>query len=139
MVITDQNPFGSLLHRVTVFIHHSSTPRLIRFQGLSCEHRKPTNSSRREMLQELSHMDRITQLQDEIQQVRFPFSLLTEDGRESTECLLILGDMRQILVIMSNTISYLTTRTNFLQVSAEIPVTKQRKPDKFDAPDVFEG
>jgi len=43
------------------------------------------------------------------------------------------------MVIMSNTIAYLTTRTNFLQVSPEIPVTKQRKPDKFDPPDVFEG
>ncbi|TEB29314.1 hypothetical protein FA13DRAFT_1632305 [Coprinellus micaceus] len=64
------------------------------------------------MLQELTHMDRITQLQDEIQ---------------------------QILVIMSNTITYLTTRTNFLQVSEAIPVTKQRKADKFDPPDVFQA
>ncbi|KAF5339429.1 hypothetical protein D9611_009840 [Ephemerocybe angulata] len=64
------------------------------------------------MLQELSHMDRITQLQDEIQ---------------------------QILVIMSRTVAYLTTRVNFLQVSPEVPVTKQRKPDKFDTPEVFEA
>lgn len=64
------------------------------------------------MLQELSHMDRITQLQDEIQ---------------------------QLLMIMSNTVAYLTTRANFLQVSPDVPVTKQRNPEKFDAPEVFEG
>ncbi|KAF5361071.1 hypothetical protein D9756_004647 [Leucocoprinus leucothites] len=64
------------------------------------------------MLQELSHMDRITQLQDEIQ---------------------------QILVIMSNTIAYLTTRANFAQVSSEVPITKQRNPEKFDSPEVFEA
>ena len=40
---------------------------------------------------------------------------------------------------MSNTIAYLTSRSNFLQVSQDIPVTKQRNPDKVDAPDVFEG
>ncbi|KAJ3517823.1 hypothetical protein NLJ89_g247 [Agrocybe chaxingu] len=57
-------------------------------------------------------MDRITQLQDEIQ---------------------------QLLMIMSNTIAYLTSRANFLQVSPEIPITKQRNPEKFDAPDVFEA
>jgi mediator of RNA polymerase II transcription subunit 21 len=40
---------------------------------------------------------------------------------------------------MSNSISYLTSRVNFVQVSEEIPVTKQRNPDKVDPPDVFEG
>ncbi|KAF9042311.1 hypothetical protein BJ165DRAFT_263610 [Panaeolus papilionaceus] len=64
------------------------------------------------MLQELSHMDRITQLQDEIQ---------------------------QILKIMSNTISYLTTRANFLQVSPDVPITKQRNPEKYDDPETFEA
>ncbi|KAF8168540.1 hypothetical protein B0H34DRAFT_686034 [Crassisporium funariophilum] len=64
------------------------------------------------MLQELSHMDRITQLQDEIQ---------------------------QLLMIMSNTIAYLTSRANFLQVSPDVPVTKQRNPDKFDPAEVFEA
>ncbi|KAI0247849.1 hypothetical protein BJV78DRAFT_1276774 [Lactifluus subvellereus] len=64
------------------------------------------------MLQELSSMDRITQLQDEIQ---------------------------NLLTIMSRTIAYLTTRVNFVQVSQEIPVTKQRNPDKVDPPDVFEA
>ncbi|KAF7339164.1 Mediator of RNA polymerase II transcription subunit 21 [Mycena venus] len=54
------------------------------------------------MLQELSHMDRITQLQDEIQ---------------------------QLLTIMSSTIAYLTSRANFVQVSQEIPITKQRNPE----------
>ncbi|KAJ3575670.1 hypothetical protein NP233_g955 [Leucocoprinus birnbaumii] len=57
-------------------------------------------------------MDRITQLQDEIQ---------------------------QILVIMSNTIAYLTTRSNFAQVSPEVPITKQRNPEKFDSVEVFEA
>jgi len=57
-------------------------------------------------------MDRITQLQDEIQ---------------------------QLLVIMSNTIAYLTTRSNFMQVSPEVPITKQRNADKYDTPEVFEA
>ncbi|KAL1675303.1 hypothetical protein EV122DRAFT_292775 [Schizophyllum commune] len=60
------------------------------------------------MLQEASHMDRITQLQDEIQ---------------------------QLLNIMAQSITYLTTRVNFMQISPEIPVTK--KKTKFDPPDVF--
>ncbi|KIM81860.1 hypothetical protein PILCRDRAFT_821219 [Piloderma croceum F 1598] len=64
------------------------------------------------MLQELSHMDRITQLQDEIQ---------------------------QLLTIMSSTIAYLTSRSNFVQVSPEVPITKQRNTEKFDPPDVFEA
>ncbi|KZP22072.1 hypothetical protein FIBSPDRAFT_931300 [Athelia psychrophila] len=64
------------------------------------------------MIQELSHMDRITQLQDEIQ---------------------------QLLTIMSSSIAYLTSRANFVQVSEEVPITKQRNPDKFDPPDVFEA
>jgi len=64
------------------------------------------------MLHELSNMDRITQLQDEIQ---------------------------QLLTIMSNSIAYLTERSNFVQVSPGIPITKQRNPEKYDQPDVFEG
>jgi len=42
-------------------------------------------------------------------------------------------------MIMANSINYLTTRANFTQVSSQVPITKQRNPDKFDAPDVFEG
>jgi len=57
-------------------------------------------------------MDRITQLQNEIE---------------------------QLLTMMSSSIAYLTTRTNFEQISDAIPVTKQRNPDKVDAPDVFEA
>ncbi|OAX36817.1 hypothetical protein K503DRAFT_694415 [Rhizopogon vinicolor AM-OR11-026] len=64
------------------------------------------------MLQELSHMDRITQLQDEIQ---------------------------RLLTIMSSTIAYLTARSTFLQVSEEIPITKTRNPDKYDSPELFEA
>ena len=43
------------------------------------------------------------------------------------------------LLIMANSISYLTSRSNFLQVSPDIPITKRRNPDKYDPPDVFEG
>ncbi|PAV21688.1 hypothetical protein PNOK_0164500 [Pyrrhoderma noxium] len=64
------------------------------------------------MLQELSHMDRITQLQNEIE---------------------------VLLTIMSASISYLCSKTNFKQVSNTIPVTKQRNPEKFDPPEVFEA
>lgn len=82
------------------------------------------------MLQELSHMDRITQLQDEIQQVRAPSSRYL--SHRLTVC-------EKLLTIMSNSIAYLTSRSNFVQVSLEVPITKQRNPEKFDAPDVFEG
>ncbi|KAJ7310989.1 hypothetical protein DFH08DRAFT_898303 [Mycena albidolilacea] len=64
------------------------------------------------MLQELSHMDRITQLQDEIQ---------------------------HLLTIMGSTVAYLTSRANFVQVSEEVPVTKERNPDKYDKPEVFDA
>jgi len=57
-------------------------------------------------------MDRITQLQDEIQ---------------------------KLLTIMSSSIAYLTAKANFVQVSQEVPITKQRNPDKVDPPDVFEA
>lgn len=40
---------------------------------------------------------------------------------------------------MSSSIVYLHTRTSFKQVSDDIPITRQRNPDKFDPPDVFEG
>ncbi|KAJ7149607.1 hypothetical protein C8R46DRAFT_1230286 [Mycena filopes] len=63
------------------------------------------------MLQELSNMDRLTQLQDKTQ---------------------------QLLTIMSGSIAYLTSRANFFQISEEIPVTKQRNPQNFDEPEVFE-
>lgn len=40
---------------------------------------------------------------------------------------------------MSNSIAYLTSRVNFLQVSPDIPITKQRNPEKYDSEEVFEG
>ena len=40
---------------------------------------------------------------------------------------------------MSNTIAYLTSRSNFVQVSPNVPITKQRNAEKFDSPDIFEG
>lgn len=46
---------------------------------------------------------------------------------------------KQLLTIMSSSIAYLTSRSNFVQVSLDVPITKQRNPDKFDPPDVFEG
>ncbi|KAI0033642.1 hypothetical protein K488DRAFT_77783 [Vararia minispora EC-137] len=64
------------------------------------------------MLQELSDMDRITQLQDEIQ---------------------------KLLHLMANSINHLTTRVNFVALSDQIPVTKQRNPAKVDTPDEFEA
>jgi len=42
-------------------------------------------------------------------------------------------------MIMSKTIAYLTSRSNFVQVSEDVPITKQRNPEKYDPPDVFEG
>ncbi|KZV81778.1 hypothetical protein EXIGLDRAFT_573380, partial [Exidia glandulosa HHB12029] len=63
------------------------------------------------MLDELSHMDRITQLQDAIE---------------------------QLLTIMSRSIEYLHTRTNFKQLSLAIPITKQRNPEKVHAKELFE-
>jgi len=57
-------------------------------------------------------MDRITQLQNEIE---------------------------QLLLIMSSSIVYLTSKANFRQVSTEIPITKQRNPEKVDPPEVFEA
>lgn len=45
----------------------------------------------------------------------------------------------QLLTIMSSSIAYLTSRSTFLQVSQEIPVTKFRNADKYDQPDVLEG
>ncbi|KAJ7708454.1 hypothetical protein B0H16DRAFT_1668008 [Mycena metata] len=37
------------------------------------------------------------------------------------------------------TIAYLTSRSNFVQISPEIPITKQINPEKYDPPEVFEG
>ena len=90
-------------------------------------------SSQTAMLEELSSMDRITQLQDEIQNASFPLSALIIVFH------LQISVCRQLLTIMSRSIAYLTTRVNFVQVSDEIPVTKQRNPEKVDPPDVFEG
>jgi hypothetical protein len=40
---------------------------------------------------------------------------------------------------MSRTVDYLTERVDFLQISEDVPVTKKRKPEKVDPPEVFEG
>lgn len=40
---------------------------------------------------------------------------------------------------MSSSIVYLHTRTSFRQVSDDIPITRQRNPEKHDPPDIFEG
>jgi len=40
---------------------------------------------------------------------------------------------------MANTIAYLTTRSNFVQVSSDVPITKQRNPEKYDSSEVFEA
>jgi len=64
------------------------------------------------MLQELSHMDRITQLQDEIQ---------------------------QIIIIMMTGLQKTVQRANLLQVNPDVPITKQRKPGTYDTPDELEA
>lgn len=74
-------------------------------------------------------MDRITQLQDEIQQV----CLLPPYRRAR------LSLSTQILTIMSRSIQYLTSKADFVQISPEVPVTKQRAAGKADPPDVFDG
>jgi len=63
------------------------------------------------MLNELTHMDRITQLQEGIE---------------------------QLLTIMSSSITYLCSKTSFKQVSEHIPVTRARPAEKFDPPELFE-
>lgn len=45
----------------------------------------------------------------------------------------------QLLTIMSSSIAYLTSRSNFIQVSPEIPITKSRNADKYDEPEVLQG
>ncbi len=40
---------------------------------------------------------------------------------------------------MSSSIAYITSKANFTQVSPDVPITKQRNPEKVDPPDVFEG
>lgn len=78
-------------------------------------------------------MDRITQLQDEIQNVCDLNSL--HHSYDASNKITFL----QLLMIMANSINYLATRADFKQVSPQVPITKQRNPDKFDPPDVFEG
>lgn len=51
----------------------------------------------------------------------------------------VYSTLFKILVIMSNTIGYLTTKSNFVQVSPEVPITKQRNPEKYDESEVFEA
>ncbi|KAJ7747528.1 hypothetical protein B0H16DRAFT_1462015 [Mycena metata] len=36
-------------------------------------------------------------------------------------------------------IAYLTSSSNFVQISPEIRITKQRNPEKYDPPEVFDG
>ncbi|KAK1227421.1 hypothetical protein PQX77_009568 [Marasmius sp. AFHP31] len=40
---------------------------------------------------------------------------------------------------MASSIQYLTSRSNFVQVSPDIPITKQRNPEKYDTPETFEA
>jgi len=63
------------------------------------------------MLDEFTHMDRITQLQEGIE---------------------------QLLIIMSSSIAYLTKKSTFKQLSDQIPVTRARPADKVDSTEVFE-
>lgn len=47
--------------------------------------------------------------------------------------------VEQLLTMMTSSISYLTQRTDFKQVDAEVPLTKSRPKDKVDPPKVFRG
>ena len=47
--------------------------------------------------------------------------------------------VEQLLTMMTSSISYLTQRTDFKQVDAEVPLTKTRPKDKVDPPKVFGG
>ena len=78
-------------------------------------------------------MDRITQLQNEIEVV----GVVEFDSTRSQP--LLIDTLKQLLTIMSASISYLCSKTNFKQVNNTIPITKQRNPEKFDPPEVFEG
>ncbi|KAJ7092300.1 hypothetical protein B0H15DRAFT_921975 [Mycena belliarum] len=64
------------------------------------------------MLHELSHMDKITQLQDETQ---------------------------RLLNITARSLAYLTARADLVQVSAEVPVTRARRPETYDSAEVLEA
>ncbi|SJL18532.1 uncharacterized protein ARMOST_22125 [Armillaria ostoyae] len=73
-------------------------------------------------------MDRITQLQDEIEQVLaspHPGESLMTNASPSSSLLCRLV--------------YLTSWSNFLQVNPAVPVTKSRNPEKYDLAEVFEG
>ncbi|KAF8329111.1 uncharacterized protein EI90DRAFT_3155481 [Cantharellus anzutake] len=63
------------------------------------------------LLQELSEMDRLTQLQDSID---------------------------ELLTVMSSSIHYLITRADFEQLNPDIPITKSRG-DKAASPEEFEA
>jgi len=64
------------------------------------------------MLDELTHMDRITQLQEGVE---------------------------QLLTLMSSSITYLCSRTTFRQVSDQLPITRTRPAAKVDPPEIFEA
>jgi len=64
------------------------------------------------MLDELTHMDRITQLQEGVE---------------------------QLLIIMSSSITYLTQKSTFKQISDQIPITRTRPAEKVDSVELFES
>jgi mediator of RNA polymerase II transcription subunit 21 len=87
------------------------------------------------MLQELSHMDRITQLQDEIQQVR---RWLDSWGWIAHFQVALMNRYFRLCRILLRT-SPQGRPFKYLQASPGNPVTKSRNPEKYDSPEVFEG
>lgn len=80
--------------------------------------------------QELSEMDRVTQLQDAIEEVRLRFSMGIYYNAQRTQ-------LYQLFGCMSGSIKYLSTASSTAQVNPDIPITKV---DPLSAPpDEFEG
>jgi hypothetical protein len=49
------------------------------------------------------------------------------------------SESTQLLIIMSSSITYLTKKSTFRQISEHIPITRARPADKVDPPQVFES
>ncbi len=76
---------------------------------------------------ELSEMDRITQLQDALEQVSM------EDQGHSN----LTRKYLQLFLRMAAVLTYLTSKSSLAQISPQIPLWKSR--DKADPPEVFQG
>jgi len=66
---------------------------------------------------------------------RAPYNSLIRSTTDDDDVIFV----EQLLTMMTNSISYLTQRTDFKQVDPEVPLTKSRPKDKVDPPKVFGG